>query len=87
MKTKILLYLTLIVGFVLFCGNAFSQEKMRTQVNTKVVQLDGRKIAIEHNNLMKEFFGKYLKLRKVKFPMSEHVFISELHGFLKSKSI
>jgi hypothetical protein len=84
MKTKLFFYLALLAGFVLLNSQAFSQEKKQAQ---PFVQLDAQKIAVEHNNLMKEFWGKYLKSKKAQFPFSKNFLYDNIVGFLKEKGI
>jgi hypothetical protein len=84
MKTKLFFYLALLAGFVLLNSQAFSQEKKQAQ---PVVQLDAQKIAVEHNNLMKEFWGKYLKSKKAQFPFSKNFLYDNIVGFLNEKGI
>jgi len=84
MKTKFFFYLALLAGFVLLSSQAFSQEMKQAQ---PVVQLDAQKIAVEHNKLMKEFWGKYLKSKSAQFPFSKNFLYDNIVGFLKEKGI
>jgi hypothetical protein len=84
MKTKFFFFLALLAGFFLLSSQAFSQEKKQAQ---PVVQLDAQKIAVEHNNLIKEFWGKNLKSKNAQFPFSKNFLYDNIVGFLKEKGI
>jgi len=87
MKTKHIFLLALLVGFVQFSNLSFSHETKDQKQTLSIVQLDAQKIAIDHNNLMKEFWGKYLKSKKERFPNSKDFLYDNVVGFLKEKGI